>query len=110
MRRPSTAADLLDGLLRESSSVTLPASEKSAVSTQASNARSAAEWQKTPDHYTLLGVERSVSEEEVRGLDAKDRVQIRKIGCSLHAQVDTTEHQRQAVVQLRLHWEAVQMP
>jgi hypothetical protein len=67
MRRPGTAADLLDGILRESSGITLPPSERSAVSTQASAARSAAEWQKTPDHYNLLGLERSVSEEEVGG-------------------------------------------
>lgn len=59
MRRPEAAANMLDALLKSSSASTLSASDKSAVETKMSEAKAAAKWQKTPDHYKILAVERS---------------------------------------------------
>jgi hypothetical protein len=62
VRRPAAAAELLDAALRSA----LPAAtDRAALGAQASGARAAAAWQLTPDHYQLLGLERSASDEEV---------------------------------------------
>lgn len=39
-----------------------------ALRAQLTGARSTALWQKTPDHYKVMGLERSCTEEEVRGV------------------------------------------
>ncbi|KAF5838322.1 hypothetical protein DUNSADRAFT_3054 [Dunaliella salina] len=68
VRRSELAADILTTITQGSqdSSSGLTPSERQAITNQIATARATAAWQKTHDHYRVMGLERGCSEDEVR--------------------------------------------
>lgn len=68
VRRSELAADILTTITQGSSdaSLGLTPSERQAITNQIATARATAAWQKTHDHYRVMGLDRSCSEDEVR--------------------------------------------
>jgi hypothetical protein len=66
VRRPALAVEILDTLLKPPVSATLDAATRQQYQERLAAAKKLARWQKTPDHYKLLGVERAAAEEEIR--------------------------------------------
>ena len=90
LRRPGLAVEILEGLLKPPAAASLDAPTRQQYQERLAAAKKLARWQKTPDHYKLLGVEKAAAEEEirrwVRGAGVLERNASKAAGLTGHAE------------------------